>query len=69
MMWLDFSSAYGAQVICDYVLERLGNDVTAAYNRGIPGITDNQRSGDFIECVTEKGNWKTAYEHYGEFQQ
>lgn len=69
MMWLDFSSAYGAQVICDYVLERLGNDVTAAYNRGIPGITDNQRSGDFIKCVTEKGNWTTAYEHYGEFQQ
>jgi len=67
-MWLDFSSAYGALKMCDYVLERLGNDVTAAYNRGIPGITDNQRSGDFINCVKEKGNWKTAYEHYGEYQ-
>ena len=30
-------------------------------NRGIPGITDNQRSGDFKACVEEKGNWTTAY--------
>ena len=49
-------------------MERLGKGVTAAYNRGIPGITDNQRSGDFINCVKEKGNWKMAYEHYGEYQ-
>ncbi|MEM7128421.1 MAG: substrate-binding domain-containing protein [Chloroflexota bacterium] len=67
-VWFDFSSAYGAQVICDYMLERLGSDVTFAANRGIPGITDNQRSGDFIDCVTEKGNWALAYEHYGEYQ-
>ena len=67
-VWFDFSSAYGAQVICDYMLERLGNDVTFALNRGIPGVTDNQRSGDFIECVKEKGNWNVAYEHYGEYQ-
>lgn len=67
-VWFDFSSAYGAQVICDYMLERLGNDITFAANRGIPGITDNQRSGDFIDCVTEKGNWTLAYEHYGEYQ-
>jgi autoinducer 2-binding protein LuxP len=66
--WFDFSSAYGAQKICDYMLERLGNDVTFALNRGIPGVTDNQRSGDFIDCVTEKGNWTVAYEHYGEYQ-
>lgn len=67
-VWLDFSSAYGAQVICDYMLERLGKDVTFAMNRGIPGVTDNQRSGDFKDCVMEKGNWKVAYEHYGEYQ-
>ncbi|MGI9485768.1 MAG: substrate-binding domain-containing protein [Geminicoccaceae bacterium] len=66
--WFDFSSAYGAQKICDYMLERLGSDVTFALNRGIPGVTDNQRSGDFIDCVKEKGNWTVAYEHYGEYQ-
>jgi autoinducer 2-binding protein LuxP len=67
-VWFDFSSAYGAQVICNYMLERLGNDVTYAMNRGIPGITDNQRSGDFKACVEEKGGWTTVYEHYGEYQ-
>ncbi|MEM7446549.1 MAG: ribose ABC transporter substrate-binding protein, partial [Pseudomonadota bacterium] len=67
-MWLDFSSAYGALVICDYMLERLGNDVVYAMNRGIPGITDNQRSGDFADCVAERGNWDLVYEHYGEYQ-
>ena len=67
--WFDFSSAAGALTMCEYMLERLGNDVTMAMNRGIPGITDNQRSGDFKACVEEKGNWKTAYEHYGEYQQ
>lgn len=66
--WFDFSSAYGAIKICDYMVDRLGKDVTYAMNRGIPGITDNQRSGDFKDCVAEKGNWKVAYEHYGEYQ-
>ena len=66
--WFDFSSAAGALTMCDYMLSRLGNDVTMAMNRGIPGITDNQRSGDFKACVEEKGNWTTVYEHYGEYQ-
>ena len=66
--WFDFSSAAGALTMCDYMLGRLGNDVIMAMNRGIPGITDNQRSGDFKACVEEKGNWTTAYEHYGEYQ-
>lgn len=66
--WFDFSSAYGALEICDYMVERLGGDVIYAMNRGIPGITDNQRSGDFKDCVAEKGNWEAVYEHYGEYQ-
>ena len=66
--WFDFSSAYGALEICNYMIERLGNDVTYAMNRGIPGITDNQRSGDFKDCVSENANWDMVYEHYGEFQ-
>lgn len=66
--WFDFSSAYGALKICDYMVERLGKDITYAMNRGIPGVTDNQRSGDFKDCVAEKGNWNVIYEHYGEYQ-
>jgi len=65
--WFDFSSSLGASVMCDYMLERLGNDVTYAMNRGIPGITDNQRSGEWAACVEERGNWGLAYEHYGEY--
>lgn len=64
--WFDFSSAYGALEICAYMIERLGNDVTYAMNRGIPGITDNQRSGDFKDCVADAG-WNPVYEHYGEY--
>jgi len=67
-VWFDFSSAAGALIMCDYMLGRLGNDQVMAMNRGIPGITDNQRSGDFKACVEEKGNWTTVYEHYGEYQ-
>lgn len=66
--WFDFSSAAGALVMCDYMLERLGKDQTMAMVRGIPGITDNQRSGDFKACIEEKGGWDTVYEHYGEYQ-
>ncbi|MFK7901942.1 MAG: substrate-binding domain-containing protein [Nitratireductor sp.] len=65
--WFDFSSAYGALKICDYMVERLGKDQVYAMNRGIPGITDNQRSGDFKDCVAKSG-WKAVYEHYGEYQ-
>ncbi len=66
--WFDFSSAAGALTMCDYMVERLGEGVTMAMNRGIPGITDNQRSGDFKACVEEKAGWTTVYEHYGEYQ-
>ncbi|MEO0862782.1 MAG: substrate-binding domain-containing protein [Pseudomonadota bacterium] len=66
--WFDFSSAAGALTMCDYMIGRLGEGVTMAMNRGIPGITDNQRSGDFKACVEEKAGWQTVYEHYGEYQ-
>ena len=66
--WLAFSSAAGALTMCDYMIGRLGEHVTKAMNRGIPGITDTQRSGDFKACIEEKGNWTTVYEHYGEYQ-
>ncbi len=66
--WFDFSSAAGALTMCDYMIGRLGEGITMAMNRGIPGITDNQRSGDFKACVEEKAGWSTVYEHYGEYQ-
>lgn len=66
--WFDFSSAAGALTMCDYMIGRLGEGITMAMNRGIPGITDNQRSGDFKECVESKAGWNTVYEHYGEYQ-
>ena len=65
--WFDFSSTIGALNICDHMVEKYGNGVTYALLRGIPGITDNQRSGDFETCVAEKGAWKKAYEHYGDY--
>lgn len=67
-LWLDFSSAMGAQVMCEYMIQRLGTEVLVALNRGIPGITDQQRSGDFKQCVTENGDWEILYEHYGQYQ-
>ncbi|MFA0328793.1 substrate-binding domain-containing protein [Vibrio splendidus] len=66
--WFDFSSAMGADVLCDHVVKELGNDVEFSANRGIPGITDTQRSQGFIDCVEEKGDWLTVYEHFGQYQ-
>ena len=68
LMWLDFSSAVGTKVLCDYMLERLGRNILFAMNRGIPGVTDDQRSGEFKTCVNDKGDWEVAYEHYGQYQ-
>lgn len=65
--WFDFSSSFGAARMCDFMLERYGNDVTYALIRGIPGITDNQRSGEFADCVKKRGNWNMVYEHYGDY--
>jgi len=65
--WFDFSSSLGAANMCDYLIGREGRDVTYALLRGIPGITDNQRSGEFEACVAEKGGWTKAYEHYGDY--
>jgi autoinducer 2-binding protein LuxP len=65
--WFDFSSSIGAANICAYLVEREGRDVTYALLRGIPGITDYQRSAEFEACVAEKGGWTKAYEHFGDY--
>ncbi|EAQ65341.1 ribose ABC transporter, periplasmic ribose-binding protein [Marinomonas sp. MED121] len=66
--WFDFSSAMGAEVLCHYVIERLGDNIEFAANRGIPGITDTQRSQGFIDCVEKKADWLNMYEHFGQYQ-
>lgn len=66
--WFDFSSSMGAEVLCGHVIEHLGKDIEFAANRGIPGITDTQRSQGFIDCVEEQGDWLTVYEHFGQYQ-
>lgn len=67
--WFDFSSSIGAHKLCDFLLDKFGNGVEFIMNRGIPGVTDTQRSGDFKSCVEDKGNWKVLYEHFGQYQQ
>lgn len=66
--WFDFSSSMGAQVLCDYMVKDLGPNINFALNRGIPGITDTQRSQEFSECVDQKGDWLNMYEHFGQYQ-
>ena len=66
--WFDFSSAMGARVLCQHVINHLGTEVNFAANRGIPGITDTLRSQGFIDCVEENGNWSNMYEHFGQYQ-
>jgi len=68
LMWLDFSSSSGAKVLCNYMLERLGQSIVFAMNRGIPGITDSQRSGEFKQCVESKSDWDMVYEHFGQYR-
>ncbi|ADZ91266.1 substrate-binding domain-containing protein [Marinomonas mediterranea] len=66
--WFDFSSAIGAKALCNTLSEKLGSDVYFALNRGIPGITDTQRSQLFSDCVEEKADWLNVYEHFGQYQ-
>lgn len=66
--WFDFSSSMGAKVLCRYVVDTLGDDVYFAMNRGIPGVTDDQRSQEFSDCVEQEGNWLNMYEHFGQYQ-
>lgn len=67
--WFDFSSSVGANKLCNFLIDKFGADIEFIMNRGIPGITDMQRSGGFKACVEAKGNWKVLYEHFGQYQQ
>jgi autoinducer 2-binding protein LuxP len=67
--WFDFSSSIGAKALCDFLIDHLGEDIMFAMNRGIPGITDDQRSQEFSDCVEENGYWLNIYEHFGQYQE
>lgn len=66
--WFDFSSSQGAQAMCDFLLQELGPDLYFGMNRGIPGVTDQQRSQEFKDCVESEGHWINLYEHFGQYQ-
>ncbi|MEM7695475.1 MAG: substrate-binding domain-containing protein [Pseudomonadota bacterium] len=68
LLYTTFSHLFGANNICNWVVENLGTEGTYAMIRGIPGGIDDQRSGGFQTCLEEKSNWTLAYEHYGDFQ-
>jgi autoinducer 2-binding periplasmic protein LuxP len=59
LAYVGFSHAEGGQILGDYFVERLGNEVDGtprvAHIRGIPGITDDQRSGVAMERFREAG--------------
>jgi len=68
LMYATFSHLFGALNICNWIVENLGTEGTYAMIRGLPGGVDDQRSGGFQKCISEKSDWKLAYEHYGDFQ-
>ena len=68
LAWFDFSSQQGAELFCNYLIARLGKNVSYFLNRGMPGITDTHRSRNFSDCVQEKGGWNLVYEHFGQYQ-
>ncbi len=66
--WFDFSSSMGAEALCDALVNGIGSDILFAMNRGIPGVTDTQRSQYFSNCVEDEGDWINMYEHFGQYQ-
>ena len=68
-MWFDFSSSVGALTLCQHMIKRLGSNRIIGMNRGIPGVTDDQRSGEFKSCTEREGDWEVAYEHFGQYRQ
>ncbi len=65
LAYVAFSHLDGANNICRYIIEKLGNEGSFALMRGTPGSLDDQRSGGFRDCMTANSNWKFVYEHFG----
>jgi autoinducer 2-binding periplasmic protein LuxP len=68
LAYTGFSHLAGALIMCDYILENVGTEGNYALIRGTPGSIDDQRSGGFEQCLTERSDWVKVYEHYGNFQ-
>jgi autoinducer 2-binding periplasmic protein LuxP len=68
LAYTGFSHLAGALIMCDYILENVGTEGSYALIRGTPGSIDDQRSGGFEQCLTERSDWTKAYEHYANFQ-
>ena len=67
MMYATFSHRAGALNMCNWIVEEHATEGDVALIRGTPGSIDDQRSGAFADCLTEKSDWEVAYEHYGDF--
>jgi autoinducer 2-binding protein LuxP len=67
MMYATFSHLAGALNMCNWIVEEHTTEGQVALIRGTPGSVDDQRSGGFADCLTEKSDWEIVYEHYGDF--
>lgn len=65
LSYIGFDHAEGAEMICEWTLDRTGGVGDFAVMRFIPGFVDDQRNGTFIDCVEEAG-MVNVYDHFAE---
>jgi autoinducer 2-binding protein LuxP len=65
LSYIGFDHAEGANLLCDWVLERTGGVGNFAVMRFIPGFIDDERNGVFSDCV-EAGGMVNVYDHFSE---
>lgn len=65
LSYVGFDHAEGANLLCDWTLERTGGQGNFAVMRFIPGFIDDQRNGVFSDCV-ERGGMVNVYDHFAE---
>lgn len=65
LSYIGFDHAEGANLLCDWTLERTGGVGNFAIMRFIPGFLDDQRNGVFSDCV-ERGGMVNVYDHFAE---
>jgi len=63
--FIGFDHAEGANLLCDWTLERTGGVGNFVIMRFIPGFLDDQRNGVFSDCV-EAGGMVNVYDHYSD---
>lgn len=65
LSYVGFDHAEGAELLCEWTLERTGGVGNFAVMRFIPGFIDDQRNGIFSDCV-EEGGMVNVYDHFAE---